>query len=244
MAGKAYYSIVHGHRIYYRVYGSGSPMILLHGFGRSGSTWQHILPYLQNYQLVVVDIPGYGHSRFIGQWRFREVTLLLETWLHKLKIQPVTLIGHSLGGGIAIHLAALTPERIQRLILVNAVGMPLQIDLPTLLYRSLLSSLQNVKKNNRVDFIIDITRSKPHFLWKSLLEVINIDLRAELAGITIPTLIIWGERDLLIPLSDGHALRDSLSHAFFASLPDSGHRPHFTEPEKFSRLVVEFSNSN
>ena len=86
MAGKAYYSIVHGHRIYYRVYGSGSPMILLHGFGRSGSTWQHILPYLQNYQLVVVDIPGYGHSRFIGQWRFREVTLLLETWLHKLKI--------------------------------------------------------------------------------------------------------------------------------------------------------------
>ena len=244
MVGKAYFTIVHGHQLYYRAYGGGSPMVLLHGFGRSGSTWQHILPYLQNYQLIVVDIPGYGHSRFVGQWRFREVTLLLVTWLHKLKIQPVTLIGHSMGDGIAIHLTALAPELIQRLILVNAVGIPLRRDLPTHIYRAIFSSLQNLKKHSRVNFLIDITRSKPHLLCKSLLEVINIDLRAELAAITIPTLIIWGERDLRIPLSDGQALRDSLSHALFTSLPDSGYRPHFTEPEKFSRLVVEFSNSN
>ncbi|HYT42992.1 MAG TPA: alpha/beta hydrolase, partial [Methylomirabilota bacterium] len=126
--------------------------------------------------------------------------------------------------------------------LVNAVGIPLQIDLLTLFHRAILSSLQNVKKSSRVDFISDITLSNPRLLWHSLLELISIDLRPELATITIPTLIIWGERDLLVPLPLGQALFRALPHAYFVSLPNCAHRPHFTEPEKFSRLVVEFSN--
>ena len=82
----------------------------------------------------------------------------------------------------------------------------------------------------------------PRLLWHTLLELISIDLRPELATITIPTLIIWGERDLLVPLPLGQALFRALPHAYFVSLPNCAHRPHFTEPEKFSRLVVEFSN--
>jgi len=69
------------------------------------------------------------------------------------------------------------------------------------------------------------------------------DFRAELARITTPTLIIWGERDVMLPIALGHALQEALPHATFMAMPHCGHRPMLAQPALFSKSVVAFLNS-
>src|SRR5260221_12221073 len=136
----SYSLIIREHQLYYHVAGKGNPVLILHGFGRTGYAWLHRIPGLiQQRQVIAVDLPGHGRSRLSGDWCLHEVTSLLATWLQQMKLPPMTVIGHSIGGAIAIHLATLLPELIDRLVLVNTIGIPLQIDLPTLIGRGILS---------------------------------------------------------------------------------------------------------
>ncbi len=198
--------------LYYRSAGSGAPLVLLHGYGVSGNVWQRCLPYLaQQCQVFIVDLPGH-----------------------------VALMGHSMGGAIAIHLAAQAPDLVERLVLVNAAGMPLETRLPTLMARSLHSMLQPKSGSYPWALIRDVLKPRPRVLWQAAQEMVSSDFQAELATITIPTLIIWGEHDVLLPLTRGQALSAALPHATFIKLPYSGHRPPLSQPEEFSRLVLEF----
>jgi pimeloyl-ACP methyl ester carboxylesterase len=74
--------------------------------------------------------------------------------------------------------------------------------------------------------------------------MLRSDLRLELASITTPTLIIWGERDALLPLALGRALNTALPHATFVTLPGCGHRPMLAQPECFSQIVLDFLQAN
>jgi len=233
---------INGQHLYYRTVGSGSPLVLLHGYGVSGHVWERTLPYLaQQRQVFVVDLPGHGRSKFTRSWRLREVAPLLANWLQQLQLPPVALMGHSMGGAIAIHLAAYAPEIVERLVLVNAAGLPLQTKLPVLAVRSARSMLQPGGGSYPRSLVWDILRRpRLRLLWQAAQEMMSSDFHAELAKITIPTLIIWGERDILLPISLGEALSAALPHATFVRLPDCGHRPPLAQPQVFSRLVLEF----
>jgi pimeloyl-ACP methyl ester carboxylesterase len=228
--------------LYYRVLGSGSPLVLLHGYGVSGHVWEHSLPYLsQQRQVFVVDLPGHGHSKLTRPWCLREVAPLLVRWLRQMQLPPVALMGHSMGGAIAIHMSAYAPEIVERLVLVNAAGLPLETKLPVLAIRSARSMLQPGGGRYPRSLVWDILRRpRLRLLWQAAQEMMSSDFRAELAKITVPTLIIWGERDILLPISLGEALSAALPHAAFVRLPDCGHRPPLAQPRLFSRLVLEF----
>ena len=233
-----------GHTLYYRIVGSGPPLLLIHGYGVSGYIWQPTLPYLaQRHQVLVVDLPGYGRSRFTGPWRLRAIAPLLATWLRQMDNSPVALMGQSMGGAIAIHLAACAPELVTRLILVSAAGLPLQTGLTTLALRSVLSSLQISNGVYPRELIRDVLRPRLRLLWESAQEVVRGDFRVELAAIRQPTLILWGEDDLLLPIELGYALSAALPHATFVTLPACGHRPMLAQPELFSQLVRDFLSS-
>src|SRR5579859_2542139 len=132
-----------GQRLFYRIIGAGKPLVLIHGHAASGATWHPVLPLLaQHYQVICVDLPGYGRSRFTGPWRLREIAPLLIRWLQQIELPPVALIGHSMGGAIATHLAASAPRLVDRLILVDAAGLPLRTPLPNLASRSVRSFFQ------------------------------------------------------------------------------------------------------
>ncbi len=231
-----------GHQIFYRCLGSGSPLVLLHGFGVSGHLWLRCLPYLaQERQVLVVDLPGHGQSKLAGRWRLRAVAPLLAAWLRQMHLPPVALMGHSMGGAIAIHLAAHAPDLFERLVLVNAAGTPLQAQLPALMMRSLRSMLQPGSGGYPLELLQDtLLKPRPRLLWESAQEMLRSDFRQELARIDLPTLILWGERDLLLPLQMGHALREALPHATFITMPQSGHRPPLSQPGEFSRIVLDF----
>lgn len=232
---------ISGHRLFYRTIGRGSPVVLLHGHGVSGAIWQRVIPFLtRHYQVIVVDLPGYGRSQFTGTWRLREIAPLLARWLQQLELPPVVLIGHSMGGAIAIHLTASAPELVDRLILVNAAGLPLRAQFLILAARSIGSLFQPGNGSYPPQVLRDHLLTPTRLLWQSAQEVAKSDFRAELSAISVPTLIIWGERDLLLPLTLGHELHTALPHATFVTMPQCGHRPMLAQPTVFSQIVLRF----
>ena len=242
---KAERVVVDNHHLYYRMVGSGTPLVLIHGYGVSGQIWQRAVPYLaQQHQVFIVDLPGYGHSTATGVWHLREMAPLLATWLRQLQLPDAAVMGHSMGGAIAIHLAAHVPELISRLILVNAAGIPLRAHLPSLAARSLHSFFQTGNGHLPLGLVRDMLQPRLNLLWQTAQEMKRSDFRAELARINTPTLIIWGERDVMLPIALGYALKNTLPRADFVTLPHCGHRPMLAQPAQFSRLVLEFLRSN
>lgn len=237
---RAFTTILSGQRLYYRVAGQGPPLALIHGYGTSGYIWQRVMPYLcQSHQVFVLDLPGYGRSAAPRSWQLRAIAPLIEEWLRALQLPPVAVMGHSMGGAVAIHLTALAPAAVRRLVLVNAAGLPLQASLPALALRAAHSMVQPGNGSYPLKMVRDVMQPRFRVLWQTSLEMQRSDLRAELASITVPTLIIWGERDALLPISLGRSLCAALPHAAFVTLP-CGHRPMLAQPEHFSQIVNEF----
>ena len=232
---------IEGYHLHYRIAGSGPPLLLIHGYGVSGYVWQRVLPYLaEQYQVLIVDLPGYGRSKYMGTWQLRAMAPLLTQLLQRLDLPRVSLLGHSMGGAIAIHLADYAPQMVERMVLVNAAGLPLQARLPTLALRSLRSFLQRESGGYPPALVRDVLRPHMRLLWQGGQEMVRSDFRSELARLKAPTLIIWGARDLLLPLQLGADLSKSIPHSQFVLLEQSGHRPMLTQPQEFSRLVLHF----
>lgn len=243
-AEKAQHIAIEQHQLYYRRVGNGPPLVLIHGYGVSGHIWHRALPYLaQWHEVFVVDLPGYGRSRTNGAWHLREMAPVLAQWLQKLQLPPVALMGHSMGGAIAIHLTAYAPEQINGLVLVNAAGIPLETPLPTLATRSLHSIFQTGNGLYPLPLVRDVLQPRFQLLWQTAQEMKRSDFRAELAQVSVPTLILWGERDVMLPITLGHTLKEALPHATFMAMPHCGHRPMLAEPALFSKHVVAFLNA-
>lgn len=233
-----------GQRLYYRVAGSGPPLVLVHGYGVSGQMWNRCIPYLvQERQVFIVDLPGHGQSTLSGAWQLRKIAPLLAQWLQALALPPIALAGHSMGGAIAVHLAAHAPKLVERLVLVNAACLPLDKALPVMLTRSARSMVQRGAGGYPLTMLRDTLKPRPRLLWQAAREMGGSNFSGELATLTLPTLIIWGERDVLLPLAIGKSLAETLPHATFVTLPASGHRPPLSQPMEFSRLVLDFLSS-
>src|SRR5437868_5910064 len=91
-----------GYSLHYRVIGTGTPLVLIHGYGVSGRIWQPTLRYLaQHHQVFVVDLPGHGSSTYINPWQLREIAPLLATWLRQLHLPPVA--ARPINGRLCCH---------------------------------------------------------------------------------------------------------------------------------------------
>src|ERR1051326_3721826 len=107
----------------YRAAGEGQPVVCLHGLWNSSAVWKRAIDLLSpNYRVYAPDLPGHGQSPAQLPWLLREVAALLATWMRSLEISPATLVGHSMGGALAIMLAAAEPQLVDRLVLVNTIG--------------------------------------------------------------------------------------------------------------------------
>jgi pimeloyl-ACP methyl ester carboxylesterase len=147
-----------------------------------------------------------------------------------------------MGGAIAIHLAAQTPELVKSLTLVDAAGIPFRSTFSALAIRSVQSFVQLKNGRYPLPLVRDVLRPRIRLFWQGATQMTTSDFRAEIATLTMPTLIIWGEQDILVPISLGYELRDALPHAVFVPIRDSGHRPMLAQPALMSGIVLAFLN--
>lgn len=118
------YRIVHGHRWAFRMVGEGPTVLLIHGIGSSSDTWANLLPELAHrYRVIAPDLLGHGCSdKPRGDYSVPAFANGIRDLLEILDIDMVTLVGHSLGGGVAMQFAYQFPERTERLVLVSTGG--------------------------------------------------------------------------------------------------------------------------
>jgi pimeloyl-ACP methyl ester carboxylesterase len=116
---------LHGHQLAFRREGQGEAVLLVHGIAGTSETWDAVLPELaEGFDVIAPDLPGHGRSgRTASDYSVGAMAATLRDLLVHLGVERATVVGHSLGGGVAMQFAYLFPERCERLVLVSAGGL-------------------------------------------------------------------------------------------------------------------------
>jgi pimeloyl-ACP methyl ester carboxylesterase len=252
----------------------GAPVILIHGLAASLHDWDYLLPELaaSGYHGYALDLLGHGESpkpdsrSYKTKWVFKHFV----EWVDSLKLsEPPILIGHSLGGYMALRYAVRYPARVRALVLTNPFYRLNQ--LPALLRRTYRRPTINALVVERMPewifrWVIDLTnvalgRSGGSDL--TLSEQVRLqtaldykrtapgafnipntvrDLTSDLPRVSTPTLVLWGDRDQTLAPNSFPSLLRALPNGRGQALP-GGHVPHQSNPTEYNRLVLEFLSS-
>jgi pimeloyl-ACP methyl ester carboxylesterase len=226
--------------IAYQAAGDGPPLVLVHGLSGSGRWWRRNVGALAPYwRVYLVDLIGFGASHSRHPFALAEAAGYLTRWLDQLELERASLVGHSMGGLIAAELAADAPERVDRLVLVDPAALPFDTHLFAHAL-SLLRELRTLSPSFLPVLLADALRAGPRTFWRATTALLLADLRPKLAQIRAPTLVIWGERDSLVPLALARQLAEYLRYEKLVVIEGAGHVPMWDRPQEFNRALIEF----
>ena len=252
--------VVFGQKIRYVEAGSGPTVILLHGLGGSSDSWTFNLgPLAEQFHVVVPDQIGFGKSdKPVINYRVRTYVDFLDEFCRQLKIERATLVGHSMGGWIAAAFTIAFPEKVERLVMVDAAGYapPANFDYKSL-YGLNPSTREGMKqlatrvffnKAFTTDAMIDQLLAQrmsagDGYTINSLIESVGRRedfLDGQLNKIKVPTLIVWGQQDGLVLVTEGVRLKNDIPHARYAVFDGCGHFPQVEKAGEFNALVLGF----
>ena len=267
--------VLHGHRVSYRRAGNGPLLVLLHGIAGSSATWEDVIPRLSGrYTVIAPDLLGHGESsKPPGDYSLGAYANLIRDLLGALGEERGTIVGHSLGGGIALQFAYQFPERCERLVLVSSGGLGRELHL--LLRAAALPGAEVVlpwlcvagrhsvaKVAHALGWIGLRASADLEEIWRNFASLEDPDARQaflhtvrgiiDLGGqrlsatdrlylaSAMPTLIVWGERDPLIPVSHGHDAHEKIQGSRLEIFPGAGHFPYRDDPQRFAATLLEF----
>jgi pimeloyl-ACP methyl ester carboxylesterase len=270
---------LHSQRVSYRVAGSGPALLLLHGIANSSDTWARVAPLLsKDYTVIAPDLLGHGESAAPrGDYSLGAHASGARDVATALGHDRVTVVGHSLGGGIAMQFAYQFPERTERLVLVSSGGLGRDVHLllraaslpgsdivlPALtsqrlveLGRGIGGLLGKVGLHPSADIAVlargfaelDNAGSRQAFLatLRSVVEPggqkVSATSRLALAA-ELPSLIVWGEDDSIIPMEHGAAAHAAMPGSRFVVFEGAGHMPQENQPHHFAAVVGEFCDA-
>ena len=231
---------VGGVPISYQAAGQGPSLVLMHGLAGSGRWWvRNVGPLSRHFRVYTIDLIGFGQSRGRHPFVLEEAGDLLAGWMARLGIARAAVVGHSMGGLIAIDLAADFPGRVDRLVLVSAAALsPGRIHGRHAL--DLLRAVPCLPLGFYPILVADAWRAGPRTILKAARELLGTDVRPKLARIATPTLVVWGRNDTLVPLSVGEQLCAAVAGAKLVVLDRAGHVPMWDQAEAFNRSVMDF----
>lgn len=264
--------------LYYETRGKGDPIILLHGFGGNIYSWHHlILPLSRDHELFLIDLKGFGKSPkpHDKHYEVRDQAELIYKFIIAHKLTNLTLVGHSLGGGVALltalELLKQHPGSLRRLVLIDAAAykqdLPGFIDIlraPLLgpLVTSLLSDRQKVQMILKKAYYDDskITEEQvtayatplrtPGGTYalirtaKTILPANIQQISEKYKDINVPTLIVWGKQDSIVPLQIGQHLHKDIARSELVVIDKCGHIPHEERPEDALNAISHFLQEN
>jgi len=267
---------LHGRRVAYRRAGKGPTILLIHGITNSCQSWEPAMERLaRDYDVIAPDLPGHGASdRQRGDHSLGAHACMMRDLLHVLDVERATVVGHSLGGGIAMQFSYQFPEMLERLVLVSSGGLGREVSplirsaalpfaeqvLPLLTAKPLVDAgtavagllgrvgLQpgaDLAEISRGIASLGDTERRAAFVrtvrsvMSPLGQRVTANDRLYLAEGT-PTLIVWGDRDPIIPVEHGHAAHERVPHSQLEVFEGSGHFPQLDDPERFAKLLAGF----
>lgn len=224
----------------FEVHGSGPPLILLHGLSGSGRWWSRNVPaFASAFCTYAVDLPGFGASRCLRWSRLDDTVDRLADWIAGEGLSRAHIAGHSLGGTVAARLAARHPERVDRLVLVDAAIRP-EGKRPGLRATDVVQTVRNGVPEFAPVLVRDLLRCHPWSAVAATVDALQPDAASHLARIISPTLVVWGEHDAITPLALGRAIAESVANARLIVIPNTGHSPMWECAEAFNSEVLRF----
>ncbi len=247
------YIDVNGQNIYYQKVGQGKNIILLHGWKQdSSSFWGVIEPLKKDFTLWLIDLPGFGRSDLPKRsFKVIDYANVIYEFIKKNRIKNVTLLGHSVGGRIAIKLAANYPASLEKLILEDSAGIRPKRDISKTLFYPLAKAFHylipnwfNLKERLRYKFYRSLESDYINAgeLKETLTNVSNEDLTTDLPKIKTETLLIWGEKDPILEasLGNGKKMYRLIPNSKIEVIDEVGHFPHVENPDRFVYYVKDF----
>jgi pimeloyl-ACP methyl ester carboxylesterase len=273
------YRTIHGYRRAFVHAGSGPALLLIHGIGDSSETWRELLPALaREYTVVAPDLLGHGRSdKPRADYSVAAYANGMRDLLTVLGLERATVVGHSLGGGVAMQFAYQYPERCERLVVVSSGGVsrevnpmlrlsslpPAHLVLPLLslpfarhlgraLFRTLEACGTNIGRDTedllRLFDALPDSISRHAFIrtlhavvdWRG--QVITMLDRCYLAR-GMPTLLIWGDRDGVIPYEHARIAHQAMPGSRLETFHGAGHFPHHSDGRRFLEVLNDFLRS-
>jgi pimeloyl-ACP methyl ester carboxylesterase len=270
---------LHGRRAVYRIAGSGPPVVLIHGMLNSSSHWQSVaLELARDHTVLAPDLIGHGDSAAPrGDYSMGAHAASIRDLMAAIGIDRASIVGHSLGGGVAMQFFYQFPQRVERLVLVSSGGLGHEVSpllrtaalpgisalLSLTIQPRLLAAMTDTGRRMReraigagmhVQAIARALRplensDARHAFLNTLRSV--IDVHGQRVSATdrlyllesMPTMIVWGERDNTIPLAHGRQAHEAIPHSVFKTLPRAAHFPHLEDPDGLSLALREFIGS-
>ena len=255
---------VSGHTAHYLEAGSGPPVVLLHGLGADARAWRNTVPELaKTAHVYALDFLGFGQSaKPQTPYRISLLSDFVSSFLDAVQIKKATIVGHSLGGWVAARLAVSHPDQIDKLVLVDAAGYAedqarlihdflSQLDPTTAKaaeqilgsVNAMPASDQEVLRNLAMSYFARRLSRPDGFATASVVESIlkgQDVLDGSLDQIKVPTLILWGRNDPVVPLRAADAFAKDIPGARKIILDGCGHRPQLECAAAFNAELLKF----
>jgi len=249
--------------------------VLLHGFMMSHWTWRDVLPLLpvdeEQLDVIALDLPGFGESdrpapHLFGYDAPAQAAIVDEV-LNRLGVEQAIVVGHSMGGAVALSLAARRPQRVAALVLISAAALPLPVPVEgrilsapvvgRLLWLTAVTR-RDVKRMMLRDHFRDprpVTDAFVDYVWARLNRpggreaayaamqamLRNDPARVEAEAVRAPTLLVWPEEDRVVPLAHGQVLAGRIPTAApLEVIPAAGHNVQLERPDELVRRMLPF----
>lgn len=265
---------VDGLHVHFQEFGvlNNPSLILIHGYTASSYVWHSVAPILakQGFHVIAVDLIGFGYSSKPAwfDYTIASQARIVSRLMNRLGIGSATIIGSSYGGAVAATLALDYTERVEKLVLVDAVindepknhpilrlakipGIgefisPFLIDSKIFMKQRMRGTLHKANHHlitrDRIESAIRPLRAADghHSVLQTGRNWDADRIESDAHLINQPTLIIWGDGDLVIPIRSGEKLYDSILHSRFVVFENCGHVPQEEKPDDFVKVVMEF----
>lgn len=258
------------------VEGDGPPVVMLHGMAATADCWMYARDSLRRrFRVVAPDLPGHGRSTGgLRRYSLSFFSAWLDGFLDALRLPAITLVGHSMGGAISLAYALARPDRVQALVLVDALGVG--HGLPWGVLRRVIGGLPHLlmagltRRDDpylfrffqpwvyldpwgppRLGIERMVALNQPHLLgtiWAGVRLLLadfvlgrgRIALAERQPEIAVPTLIVWGLHDGLLPVARAYEGAARIPNAQLAIIERSAHEPMLEQPETFNASVFDF----
>jgi pyruvate dehydrogenase E2 component (dihydrolipoamide acetyltransferase) len=257
-----------GYLLYYVLAGpprAALSLVFVHGLGGSQSTWQMVLPDLaERYRVCALDLPGHGQSDVPppadDTYRLPGLRLAAEQAIQELGLAPAVVVGHSLGGAVALQLALEQPELVRALVLVDSLGLGDEIN-PELLDR--IEAPPSREEARRL--LALFFHNQQHVLESGVEELYqqqqrpgaqeavravaaatmdragqHTGLPERLGQLGVPVLVVWGAEDRVIPAAHATSAAQAIPRAQVVVLDQAGHVPHIEQAQSFTQALERF----
>lgn len=242
--------------------GAGAPVVLIHGMGFGADYWTPQIEALaKKYHVIAWNMPGYGGAPALPHMSFPALTESLLTLLDSMAVSKAHIIGHSMGGMVALDFAATYPDRVRTLTLFGASPAfpPPDSDFTKAFVKARLAPLEAggdmadaARETERDHFgpetnmqgrkiAFDCMSACPPDVYRQSLECLqSFDRRDALPTLAMPTLVIGAEVDINAPAKGAEKMAARIPGAEYICLPGLGHLANLEAPDAFNRVILDF----